>query len=258
MKDVVKLTCKVPELSCMKTYPSSLYALGNIALLSKRKISIVGSRNPIVYTKNATIELAQKLSSCGLCIVSGGAMGVDALAHRGASASNTIMVAGTGLDKRYPSINRHLIEEIENNGLVLSQFEQGSPSNKWNFPMRNEVIVALGEVLIVTQADVNSGSMRSIEFAQKMGKKIYVLPHRKGESEGTNGLLSKGLATPIYDIDAFVNLFGTMSPQSGDLFLDYCNTNPFYNEAIEKYGDKVFEYELLGKISIENGRIRRS
>ena len=110
--------------------------------------------------------------------------------------------------------------------------------------------------MIVTQADVKSGSMHSIAFAQKMGKKIYVLPHRAGESEGTNMLLSKGLATPIYDINAFVAEFGFVEAKKDDIFLEYCNSNPLYNDAIAQYGEKVFEYEFLGKIVIEHGRIR--
>ncbi|MDD2382772.1 MAG: DNA-processing protein DprA [Sulfurospirillaceae bacterium] len=255
--EILELTCKVPELLAMKVYPSVLYSIGNQELLKKRKISIVGSRNPINYTKNATFEIANKLSQVGVCIISGGAMGVDALAHKGAGVSNTIMVAGTGLDKRYPHVNHILIEEIEKQGLVLSQFQVGSPSNKWNFPLRNEVIVALGEALIVTQADVNSGSMRSMEFAQKMGKPIFVLPHRTGDSEGSNAFLAKGLATPIYDIDAFVAQFGHIEPHVGDNFLAYCTTNPLYNDAIALYGEKVFEYEYLGQIIVEHGRIKR-
>lgn len=88
-----EVTCKVPELMDMKVYPPALYCIGNLELLKKRKISIIGSRNPIHYAMHATQELAQKLSMAGICIVSGGAMGVDALAHRGAGVSNTIMVA---------------------------------------------------------------------------------------------------------------------------------------------------------------------
>ena len=76
-----------------------------------------------------TQNLSSKLSQNGICIVSGGAMGVDALSHRAAGTDNTIMVAGTGIDIRYPKINSKLIEDIELNGLVLSQFKTGSPSN---------------------------------------------------------------------------------------------------------------------------------
>lgn len=78
------------------------------------------------------------------------------------------------------------------------------------------MIVALCEALIVTQADLKSGTMHSVAYAQAMGKKIYVLPHRLGESEGTNMLLAKGLAEPLYDIDALVALYGQASSYDVD------------------------------------------
>lgn len=253
---IQKIDFHIPELEAMKIYPSALYAIGNVSLLHRPKISIVGTRKPLPVTKILTQEIARKLSDLGVCIISGGAMGVDACAHRGAGSANTIMVAGTGLDIRYPTINRQLIADIERHGLVLSQFEAKNPSNKWNFPLRNELIVALGDVLIVTQADLKSGSMHSVQFALKMKKPIYVLPHRIGESEGTNKLLEEGLAKPIYSIDAFVASFGVLKEVKKDSFLEYCRTSPLYQEAVERYGQKVYEYEFLGKISVESGRVK--
>jgi len=166
-------------------------------------------------------------------------------------------VAGTGLDQRYPSINHTLIQQIEENGLVLSQFKIGEPSLKWNFPLRNELIVALGSALIVTQADIKSGTMHSVEFALKMKKKIYVLPHRLGESEGTQMLLAKGLAEAVYDIDSLIETYGDKKISCDDPFLRYCDTSPLYTEAVNLYAQTVFEYECLGKILIEHGRIKR-
>lgn len=260
-KETSSIKCleTIPEFCMgMKHIPSRLFYLGNLTLLQKPKISIVGTRKPTAYTKSYTHLIAQKLSHAGICIVSGGAMGVDTLAHNGAGSDNTIMVAGTGLDVRYPSINIALIKEIETQGLVISQFEAGQPSLKWNFPLRNELIVALGEVLIVAQADMKSGTMHSVAYARAMGKKIYVLPHRLGESEGTNLLLSKGLAEPLYDIDAFIACYGrTPSSPIVDSFLLYCDTQPLYHEAIERFPDKVFEYECLGKIVVYQGRLKR-
>jgi len=242
----------------MKVYPMSLYYKGNLSLLDRPKISMVGTRRPSSYTKAYTQVIARKLSQKGMCIVSGGAQGVDAIAHWGAGSDNTIMVAGTGLDIRYPAINQKLIAEIEVQGLVLSQFEAGKPSTKWNFPLRNELIVALGQALIVTEADLKSGSMRSIEYALKMKKPLYVLPQRLGESEGTHWLLTQGLAQPINDIDAFVSQFGQAEVDEDDIFLRYCDRQPLYHEAIEQFSKEVFEYECLGKITVENGRIRRT
>jgi len=245
------------ELDCMKKYPKKLFYIGNALLLKKTKISIVGSRSPNQYAKQLIHEISTKLSQVGICIVSGGAIGIDAISHNAAGANNTIMIAGTGLDKRYPSINKNLIQKIEKEGLVLSQFQAGVPSNKYNFPMRNELIVALGDILIVAYADLNSGTMRSIEYALKMNKEIYVLPHRINESNGTNKLLDKGIAKAIFNVDEFITKFSKIQNEDNtvDKFLQYCQNNPTYDEAIIKYGAKVFEYELGGKIKINQGKI---
>jgi DNA processing protein len=247
----------IKELENMKKYPKNLYYIGNINLLKKNKISIVGSRTPNQYSCKIIRQLSNKLSQAGVCIVSGGALGIDTIAHKSAGLGNTIMVAGTGLDKKYPAINTKMIKKIEENGLIISQFEVGVKSFKYNFPLRNELIVALGNVLIVAYADKNSGTMRSIKYALKMGKKIYVLPHRLGESNGTNQLLKNKQASTIFDIDEFVNKFGDLQKENQDIdeFLEYCSANPTYDEAVLKYGTKVFEYELNGKISIQNGKI---
>jgi DNA processing protein len=254
---IQEINFHINKLDSMKKYPKNLYYIGNTALLEKRTLSIVGSRKPNSYTKQYTHELSKELSKHNICIVSGAAMGVDAISHHAAGTNNTIAVAGTGLDIRYPVVNKRLIEDIESNGLMLSQFPIKTPSQRYNFPIRNEVVVALGECLIVTQADENSGTMRSVEFALKMKKPIFVLSHRIGESIGTNKLLEKGLATPIYDIDKFIEDFVGFKNKikHSDDFLEYCKTNPIYDEAMSLFPEKLFEYELSGKITIENGLV---
>lgn len=243
------------ELDAMKKYPEKLYYKGNLDLLSRRKVSIIGSRKPNQYAQQMTHRLASELSRVGVCIVSGGAMGVDAIAHRGAGNDSTIAVLPCGIDLRYPVVNKSLLENIENSGLTMSQFDPGFQATNWSFVVRNEVVVALGDVLIVTQADIDSGSMRSVEFALEMGKKIYVLPHRIGESEGTNRLLADGKAEVIYDIDTFVGKFGMVNSEidKSDPFILFCATRPTYEEAIVKFGDRIFEAELGGIIVVING-----
>jgi len=247
----------IQEFEALKKYPKEIFYIGNLDLLLRKKISIVGSRDPSQYTKQYIYILAQKLANRGIVIVSGGAMGVDGIVHSAAGSDNTIMVAGTGLDIRYPKINLNLIKSIEQNGLVISQFPPNTKSTRYNFPIRNELVVALGDILIVAQADLKSGTTRSIEYALKMGKEIYVLPHRLGESEATNRLLEEGKAKAIYNIDSFVEKYAvTLKKKSNiDDFLEYCQTNPTYDEAVLKYGSKVFEYELMGKIEIQNGLV---
>jgi DNA processing protein len=246
----------IDELASMKKYPNELFYIGNIELLKKRKVSIIGTRRPSSYTKEFTYKLASKLSNAGICIISGAAMGVDALAHQGASSNNTIAVVANGLDIRYPSVNKNLIIDIEKNGLMLSAYKEKEKAKNYTFVLRNEIVVALSEFLIVTQADVDSGSLTSVNYALKMGKTVYTLPHRINESLGTQELVKKGLIQVIYDVDEFIyNICGIKNIKVEDEVLEFCKNNPSYESAISKYPNKIFEYELEGKIKIENGKV---
>jgi DNA processing protein len=242
----------------MKRYPPELFYRGDLKLLERPKVSIVGTRTPSLYTQQMTEQIAKTLAKRGVCVVSGAAMGVDALAHEAAGADNTIAVLGCGLDIRYPAINRTLIASIEEKGLLLSQFNDGFCATKWSFVIRNELVVALGDILVVTEADLKSGSLRSVEFAQKMGKKIYVLPHRLGESMGTNRLLLERKAEPIYDIAVFASQFGKAVEADipKDDFFYFCQKMPTLDETVRQFGDRVYEAELEGMISIQDGLIR--
>jgi len=232
---------------------------GNQDLLKRKKIAIVGSRKPSKYSKIMIQKLASLLVKQNVCIVSGGAMGIDAVAHNGAGASNTIAVLPCGINVRYPAVNKNLLNNIQKDGLLISQFKVDEKPRNYYFVQRNEVVVSLGEVLIVGEADLNSGSMRSIEFALKMKKKIYVLPQRIGESEATNKLVEENKAEFIYDIEKFVLDFvgkdALHVESKADEFLVYCSKNPSYDEVLAKYPSRVFEAELNGEISVENGRV---
>ncbi len=249
---------EIDALRSMKKYPEKLFYKGDLSLLERPKVSIVGSRNISDYTRMMTFQLAKALAKRGVCIVSGAAMGVDAAAHRGAGAANTIAVMGNGLDLRYPAINQKLIKEIEQKGLILSQFEDGFHATGWSFVVRNEVVVALGDILIVTQAEIGSGSMRSVAYAQKMGKEIWVLPQRLTESGGTNRLLQEEAAKAIYDIEHFADRFGVavQCEVPKDAFFYFCQSIPTLDEAIARFGDRVYEEELSGRIEVYNGLVR--
>jgi len=245
-------------LETMKKYPKELFYKGNLALLKRPKVSIVGTRRPSAYTRQFTYALAKALSKRGVCVVSGAAMGVDTIAHEGAGASNTIAVMANGLDIRYPVVNQNLIENIENEGLMLSQFNDGFRATGWSFVVRNEVVVALGDILVVTEADLDSGSMRSVEYAMCMDKEIYVLPHRLDESLGTNKLLQEGKAKVIRDIESFAGQFGESVSTKivKDDFFYFCQNAPTFDETVSKFGDRIYEAELEGLVTIHNGIVR--
>ena len=220
-----------------------LFYKGNLDLLKKEKIAIVGSRKASKYTKEITFLLAKKLSQ-KYAIVSGGALGVDTEAHKGAFP-NTIFVSPSSLDIIYPKSNENLIKNIYKNALAISEYEKNYKPYKYTFLQRNRIIVALSEFVIIAEADKKSGSMRSFEWAKKYNKKVYVLPHRINESSGTRYLASTNQAEVIWDIDEFCKSLGIED-----------NKNIIsINEALKKYGDKIYEMELDGKVSIKNGKV---
>jgi DNA processing protein len=221
----------------------NLYYKGDLSLLDKPKIAIVGTRKPSKYSKEITAKLS-KLLSKKYVIVSGGAMGIDAIAHK--NAKSTIMVSPAGIDIIYPKINKSLIENISQNHLLITEYDKGYIPRPYSFVQRNRIVVGISEFVIIIEADINSGSMRSFEIAKKLGKKVYIIPHRIGESKGTNYLANTNQADVIWDIDEFVSKLG-ISDKSGEI-LDY-------NEAFKIYGDKLFEMELDSKIEVKNGKV---
>jgi len=241
------------ELLRLDEIPKTLYYQGNPSLLSSTKVSIVGARKAYPYSRHITQALAHELSLRGVCVVSGGAMGIDAMAHEGAFP-NTICVLANGLDIAYPKVNKKLLQKISEQGLLLSEYEDGVRARAYSFVHRNRLVVALGEVLVVAQANLDSGSMRSVEYALQMGKKVFVFPHRLGESEATTRLLHENKAELITDIKSFADQFG-LSEEQKDPFLQKCLESPSYEEILSFDAQKLFEYELLGKLKIVNGKI---
>ncbi len=140
--------------------------------------------------------------------------------------------------------------------MILSAYKEKEKAKNYTFVLRNEIVVALSELLIVTEADINSGSLTSVNYALKMGKDVYTLPHRINESLGTQKIIKKGLIKVIYDIDEFIyNISGIRNELFEDEILKFCSLSPIYEEAYNKYPNKIFEHELEGKIRVENGKV---
>ena len=248
-----KLGYSLKEFSILKDKPKDVYYKGDLSLLKKKKVAIVGTRHPISYTKQFCMKLGIALKKRGVCVVSGGAMGVDALAHK-ASFPSTIGVMANSLDLIYPKVNSSLIRSMGKESLLLSEYASDTKATRYSFVLRNRLVVALGEVLVIAEADIDSGSMRSAEIAMKYGKKIFVLPHRLEDSLGTNQLLKDGAAQAIYDVDSFADMFGE-ALQESDEVLEFCKSNDSLQDVLARYGDKIYEYELEGKIEIVNMKV---
>jgi len=245
---------EIPKrLKQIKNPPKELYYEGELSLLERESISIVGSRRPNQYTKQMTLLLAQKLSSMGYVIVSGAAMGVDALAHKGAYPS-TISVMANSLDIIYPKINQTLIEKMRENSLLLSEYPPTTKATRYSFVLRNRIVVALSKTLIIMEADLNSGTLRSFEYAKQMGKEVYVLSHRVGDSLGTQMLLKSGLAKSIVDIDHFLSNFGDIDKDDKSE-LSFFDKPRSLDEALDRFGERIYELELDGVIDIKDFKV---
>ncbi|PAF52408.1 DNA-processing protein DprA [Helicobacter sp. 13S00477-4] len=244
------------SLNILKKIPKKLYYTGNKKLLEMPiKVAIVGTRSPTPYAKNFTFALSKKISALGGIVVSGGALGIDIVAQS-AAFPDTIMVSPASLDIIYPSTNARIISQIAKNGLILSEYEKNYIPKKYSFIERNRIVIALSDWVVIPQADMNSGSMQSAQIAEFCKKPIFVLPQRIDESSGTNFLLQNSLARAIYDIDIFLEMIFGKQEKTNDEILNFCEKIPTFEEAYSKYGDKILEYELEGKIKRQDGYLK--
>lgn len=158
--------------------PPLLYAKGQLEMLERPALAIVGSRNATPQGEKNAEEFARALSDSGYCIVSGLALGIDGAAHRGAlqGQGGTIAVVGTGLDIVYPSRHRTLAHQIAEHGLILSEFPLGTPSIAGNFPRRNRIISGLSRGCLVVEAGLQSGSLITARLAAEQGREVFAIP----------------------------------------------------------------------------------
>lgn len=229
-----------------------IFAYGNLSLLKKPKVAIIGTRTPNQYTKQITAQLANMLSQKGFVIVSGGAIGIDSIAHVNAN-NNAILILPCGIDITYPKENHHLINTLKQKALVLSEYSDLHKPMKHTFLERNRLIIAWSDVIIIPQADIKSGSSSSANLAITLQKPLFVLPHRLHESRGTQELLQTQKAQCIYDIESFVKnmceIYNITHEQTlKDPILEFAHANGLFEDAIRLFGDSVFTYELEGKV----------
>lgn len=170
-------------------------------LLTKPRLSIVGSRKASTYGRAVTSKLSRELADKGVVIVSGLALGVDSIAHSSCleASGTTIAVLPAGLDKVYPASHAQLARKIvEGDGLLVSEYPPNTEPMRHNFIARNRIIAALGEGVLITEAAVNSGSLHTARFALELGIPVLAVPGpiTSSLSEGTNNLIKAG-ATPV-------------------------------------------------------------
>lgn len=177
--------------------PPLLYVLGNVELLSRHSISIVGTRRPNPYGNQMAEKLARDLADRGLVVSSGLARGVDASAHKGALSSSigaTVGVLGCGVDVIYPKENKKLFAEIEQRGAMISEFPLGTFPTPQNPSIRNRIIAGMALGVVVVEGAQYSGSLITARLAMEFGREVYGVPGKATQpsSFGPNLLIKQG------------------------------------------------------------------
>lgn len=195
--------------------PCFLHALGDVALLERRRVGIVGTRHASASGERTAHQMAARLVEAGVVVVSGMAFGIDAAAHRGAldAGGGTIAVLGGGADLPYPPSHAALHASIVRQGLVLAEAPLGTRPVPGAFPRRNRIIAALSETLIVIEAGDRSGALITSRLALDLGRTVGAVPGPIDSPRhvGSNRLLADGAAF-IGSIDDVMSIAGIESP----------------------------------------------
>lgn len=193
--------------------PPLLYYHGSLDLNNDFPLAVVGTRKISEYGRQVTQQIVKDLAEGGLTIISGLALGVDAVAHQSAvnCGGKTVAVLGSGLDLVYPISNHRLADKIiKNGGSIISEFPLGTPPYKSNFPQRNRIISGLSLGVVVTEAGSDSGALITAKYALEQNREIFAVPgniYSQG-SAGPHQLIKMGgqLITSAADILEVLNL----------------------------------------------------
>ncbi len=202
-----------PALKQIADPPLLLYARGNVKVLSRHAVAVVGTRRPTPYGLQVTRRLAKDLAERQLVIVSGLARGIDSAAHFGALDAQgvTVAVQGRGMDEIYPAENKKLAEKILESGAVISEFPLGTGPMPENFPIRNRIISGLSLGVMVVEASEYSGSLITARLATEQNREVFAVPGNvtSPQSLGPNYLIKQGAKL----VDQWMDVIEEFPPQ---------------------------------------------
>ncbi len=181
--------------------PAVLFCLGDpSALAGVPTVALVGTRAPTRYGIGVAAQFGADLAAAGVSVVSGLALGIDGAAHEGACGAGAppIAVVAGGLDHAYPRRHERLWERVASLGVIVSESPAGVATEKWRFPVRNRLLAALSDVVVVVESRHQGGSRHTVDAAMDRGVPVGAVPGsiRSATSEGTNALLADG-AFPV-------------------------------------------------------------
>jgi len=243
--------------------PFAFFYKGSIDLNPPKTVGIIGTRSPSEEGKLFVESFMKDLVPFQPVIISGLAYGIDISAHKAALASGlpTIAVLGSGIDQVYPSGHRPIARKMIQNGGVISQFPFGTGPDRENFPMRNQIIAALSDALIVIESKREGGSMITAEFANQMNKDVFAVPGNPGrkESEGCNLLIKSHQANLLESVDDLAYIMrwkkeDTKESVQRQLFVDLNPQEEVVYRALQK--ERKQNIDALGfKLSLSHSKL---
>lgn len=271
--------------------PILLYANGNLGLLSRPIISIVGARSATVGGTDNARAFARYLAEQGWCIASGLALGIDTAAHEGAllagpNGASTIAILGTGIDIVYPARNRELAHRIAQDGILISEFPLGTRALPYQFPKRNRLVAGVARGVLVVEAAKQSGSLITARLASEIGREVFAIPGsiHSPLSRGCHALIRQGAKLVESGKDILEELGsapvesptpgpgkGTARKQpaadpSGLLVLEALGYDPVHLDALQERSGldiatltaRLLEFELQEVVArLDDGRFQR-
>ena len=240
--------------------PEKLYYKGNLELLkSERMIAVVGTRNPSSYGKLCCEYMIKKMSKADITIVSGFAKGIDSIAHKTSliTGTKTIAVIASGLDIVYPASNLSLYREIEEKGLILTEYEPGTKPFKGNFPQRNRIIAGLSKGVIVVESKDRGGSLITADLALEYNRDVYAVPGDifSEYSKGCNNLIRDAKAKSLSHIKELLEDYNWENKEENkslkftknqDLILNSLSTEKSFDQILEE--TKIAQTEILSEL----------
>lgn len=199
--------------------PLVLFVRGEPDFQHPRTVGIVGTRKPSPQGRLLTEEIVEKLSEYGVMIVSGLAHGIDSAAHTAAITHSvpTLGILGHGLHTLYPAAHRNLASQMTHAGNgILTEFPWNTKPDRENFPMRNRVIAAFSDALIVVESKDKGGSMITAEFANRFNKDVFAVPGRPQDpcAKGCNTLIKRNMAHLLEKAEDLIDLLRWEPPRT--------------------------------------------
>ena len=247
--------------------PKQIYVEGDISLLQKNSIAIVGTRKCTDYGKKYAQKFAQKLAQANVCIISGLARGIDTIAHYSSmnKIGKTIAVIGSGFKHIYPEENRYLYNQIlQNGGCIVSEYPPEEPVNKAYFPKRNRIISGLAMGVLVVEGRYRSGSMITARYAIEQNKQVFCIPNKINEPAGyiPNSFIQNGgyLVTKPQDILEFYDLLDQDSKREvankyqniyqtiGDIPISMNEISKLTGKQLSEISEALLSMELEGLV----------